>query len=72
MLTMSNTAMTKQNLDQLSSLLGEYYKDKAKACNYDCYNCNLGVLESYTSGHCCAVEVVEREVLAELYSEGGC
>lgn len=60
--------MTKQDLKQLSFLLDEYYKEKSKTCNYDCYNCELGVLEGYGNGHSCAIEAVMREVDEEWYS----
>lgn len=59
--------MTEQDLKQLSSLLSEYYKEQAKTCDYDCYNCELGILRGYGSGHSCAIEIVENEVDAELY-----
>lgn len=59
--------MTEKDLKMLSSLLNKYYKEQAKTCDYDCYNCELGVLRGYCSGHSCAIEIVESEVDAELY-----
>lgn len=59
--------MTIQNKKQLSLLLYEYYKELSQTCEYDCNNCELGVLESYGSGHSCSVEVVERNLDEELY-----
>lgn len=59
--------MREQDLKMLSSLLNEYYKEQAKTCDYDCYNCELGVLRGYYDGHSCAIEIVESEVDAELY-----
>jgi hypothetical protein len=59
--------MTKQQLQQLSSLLSEYYKEHAKTCDYDCYNCELGVIRGYGDMHSCAIEIVEEEVDTELY-----
>lgn len=59
--------MTEYNLKMLSNLLDEYYKEQSKTCNYDCYNCELGVLEGYCSGHSCAIETVVRKVDEELY-----
>lgn len=59
--------MTRQKLEQLSLLLDEYYKEKSKTCEYDCYNCELGVLEGYGSGHSCAIETVARNIDEELY-----
>lgn len=56
--------MTIQNKKQLSLLL---YKELSQTCGYDCNNCELGVLESYGSGHSCSVEVVERNLDEELY-----
>lgn len=58
--------MNEQKLKQLSSLLGEYYKYKSKDCRYDCYNCELGILEGYGDGHSCAIETVERNVYRDL------
>ena len=58
--------MNEQKLKQLSSLLDEYYKYKSKTCDYDCYNCELGILEGYGSGHSCAIETVEKDVFREL------
>lgn len=60
--------MTTKN--QLYSLLDEYYTELSKTCNYDCYNCDLGVLESYGSGYTCSVEVVMRK-LAEYEVQHG-
>ena len=58
--------MTEQNLKQLSALLNEYYQEKAKTCRYDCYNCDLGIIEGYGYGHSCAIETVERNIGYEL------
>ena len=59
--------MMKQNLKQLYLLLDEYYVEQSKTCKYDCYNCELGVLEGYGSGHSCSVETVSRVISEELY-----
>jgi hypothetical protein len=59
--------MKEQDLRQLLYLLDEYYKDKSKTCNYDCYNCELGILEGYCSGHSCAIETVSGMIDEELY-----
>ena len=58
--------MNEQKLKQLFLLLNEYYGDKSKTCNYDCYNCELGVLEGYGSGHSCAIEIIESNVNRDL------
>lgn len=60
--------MTEQNLKMLSSLLDEYYKEQSKTCDYDCYNCELGILEGYGCGHSCAIETVSSKINAELYN----
>lgn len=60
--------MTEQNLKMLSSLLDEYYKEQSKTCDYDCYNCELGILESYGSGHSCAIATVANQIDMELYN----
>ena len=59
--------MTVQNKKLLSSLLSEYYTDLSKTCNYDCYNCELGILEGCGSGYSCSVETVIRKLDEELY-----
>lgn len=59
--------MTENSLKQLSYLLDEYYKEQSKTCNYDCYNCELGILEGYGDGHSCAIETVSRKIDEELY-----
>lgn len=58
--------MTKNNLKQLSFLLDEYYKEQSKTCSYDCYNCELGAIEGYGSGHSCAIEIIARKIDEEL------
>jgi hypothetical protein len=59
--------MTRQKLEQLSSLLDEYYNEQSLKCDYDCYNCELGILEGYGSGHSCSIETVGRAIDNELY-----
>lgn len=59
--------MTEQNLKQLSYLLDEYYKEQSKTCDYDCCNCDLGILEGHGYGHSCAIETVTRKIYEELY-----
>ena len=58
--------MDEQKLKQLSSLLEEYYKHKSKTCDYDCYSCELGILEGYGSGYSCAIATVDRNIWADL------
>jgi hypothetical protein len=58
--------MTEQNLKELSYLLEKYYKEKAKTCDYNCCNCELGILEGYGDGYSCAIETVERNVYRGL------
>ena len=59
--------MTIKKQEQLSSLLQEYYNELSKTCDYDCYNCDLGVLEDYGSGHSCSIEIVMRKIDEDLY-----
>lgn len=59
--------MTRQKQEQLSSLLNEYYDEMSKVCDYDCYNCELGVLEGYSSGHSCSIEIIMRKIDEDLY-----
>ena len=59
--------MTIQNKKQLSILLDEYYGELSKTCNYDCYNCELGIIEGYGYGHSCSIETVSRKINEELY-----
>lgn len=59
--------MTQQKLEQLLSLLNEYYEKQSKTCNYDCYNCELGILEGCGYTTSCAIETVIRKIDEELY-----
>jgi hypothetical protein len=58
--------MDENKLRQLELLLHEYYQHNAKTCRYDCYNCELGILESYSSSHSCAIETVEASLYEDL------
>lgn len=60
--------MTEQERKQLLESLYEYSKELAKTCEYDCYNCELGILENYGSGHSCAIDTVARNLELELYN----
>ena len=60
--------MTKQEKEKLVILLDEYYKELAKSCDYDCSNCEMGILESYGSGYSCAIDTVANNIESELYS----
>lgn len=59
--------MTKLDKERLAFLLDEYYKELAKTCEFDCYNCELGILEGHGSGHSCSIETVARKIDEELY-----
>ena len=59
--------MTKNDKEKLMSLLDEYQEELVKTCNYDCYNCEMGILESYNSSHSCAIDVVASNIESELY-----
>lgn len=59
--------MKKQDKENLLSLLDKYYKELAKTCEYDCYNCELGMLEGYGYGYSCSIETVIRNIELELY-----
>ena len=59
--------MTLQSKNQLLQLLYEYYTDLSKTCNYDCCNCDLGILDGYGYGHSCSIETVARKLEEELY-----
>lgn len=61
--------MTREKRKQLSFLLYEYYSELFKTCNYDCDNCELGILESYGSGTSCSIETVARKIDGDLYEE---
>ena len=60
--------MTKQDKEKLSLLLDSYYDELIKSCKYDCYNCELGILEGYCDGHSCAIETVCRKLNENLYT----
>ena len=59
--------MTRQNKEKLALLLDEYYKELAKTCEFDCYNCELGMLEGHGYGYSCSIETVVRNIELELY-----
>lgn len=59
--------MKKQDKENLLSLLDKYYKELAKTCEYDCYNCELGMLEGHGYGYSCSIETVIRNIELELY-----
>lgn len=59
--------MAEQERKQLLMLLYEYSERLSKTCNYDCYNCNLGILEGYGSGHSCAIDTVIKNLESEMY-----
>lgn len=59
--------MTKQEKEKLVLLLDDYYKELSKTCNYDCCNCDMGILESYGSGYSCAIDTVANNIEEELY-----
>lgn len=59
--------MTEQNLMQLLSLLDEYYQEQSKTCEYDCCNCDLGILRGYEDDHTCAIEVITEKIENTLY-----
>lgn len=59
--------MKKQDKENLLSLLDKYYKELAKTCEYDCYNCELGILEGHGYGYSCSIETVIRNIELELY-----
>ena len=60
--------MTRQDLKMLGSLLDKYYEEQSKTCDYNCCNCDLGILEGHGYGHSCAIEVITRKIAEELYS----
>jgi hypothetical protein len=59
--------MKKQDKENLLLLLDKYYKELAKTCEYDCYNCELGMLEGHGYGYSCSIETVIRNIELELY-----
>lgn len=61
--------MTYEKKRLLSILLSEYADELNKKCNYDCYNCELGIYETYYSMCSCAIETVEKYIDCELYGE---
>jgi len=60
--------MTVRQKKNLSTLLYEYYVELSQTCNYDCTNCDIGILESYGSGYTCPLEVVMRKLDEDLYA----
>lgn len=58
--------MKYEDKKRLSFLLDEYSDELIKKCNYDCYNCELGILETYGASHSCAIDTVLRKLHTEL------
>ena len=58
--------MNIENKKVLLSLLDEYAQMRHKTCEYDCYNCDMGILESYGSGHSCALDIVANNIEYEI------
>lgn len=54
--------MTNEKKRELISLLDEYQQELNKKCDYDCYNCEMGILENYSSSHSCAIDVIVRYI----------
>ena len=59
--------MTKLDKERLVFLLDEYYKELARTCEFDCRNCELGILEGHGYGYSCSIETVVRNIELELY-----
>ena len=59
--------MTNDEKKTLSLLLDKYAFELHKTCRYDCINCEMGILESYGSGHSCAIDTVTNNIDRELY-----
>lgn len=59
--------MTNKDKAKLVQLLDEYYEELSKTCDYDCTNCEMGILESYGSGYSCAIDTVANNIEEELY-----
>lgn len=53
--------------EQLIALLTEYSNELTKECDYNCYNCELGILDGYACYHTCAIDAVIRPIEKELY-----
>ena len=52
------------------SLLDEYYKYKSKTCNYECNDCELGVLKNHGQHSCsCAIDLIMHTIDDELPAE---
>lgn len=50
--------MTKNEINFLEELLHRVYKINAKYCDYDCRNCDYGILETYGDNFSCSLEFV--------------
>ena len=59
--------MTEQKLKQLLSLLNEYYKEKSKTCEFNCFGCDLAILKGCGYGPSCSIDVVVASIENELY-----
>lgn len=54
--------MMMQDKNELYILLNEYSDELAKTCKFNCYNCDLGILEAYCDMHTCAIDTVIRKL----------
>lgn len=55
--------MTIQKQNELYKLLDDFFI--SKKCNYDCYNCDYGVLRGYGDSYQCAIEIVRDTMIME-------
>ena len=58
--------MSEKELETLMSMLEKLYHENAKTCDYDCYNCSWGVLETPYDAKGCSIEVVISNIVSEL------
>ena len=50
--------MTENEITTIQNLLKKVYNINYKYCDYDCCNCNYGILTSYGAGFSCSLEFV--------------
>ena len=63
---MKDTGISKGWLEELQDMLDRYYKFCTDSCDYDCFNCELGVLRSPFDSHSCAIEIVQEIISSDL------
>lgn len=61
--------MNKNDIINLDNLLGELYNHERKTCEFNCLNCEYGVLKGYGDSYSCSIEHVQEVLMEVTYNE---